>query len=145
MPHRKSSRVSFFGGSLLGILIGAACRPPEVVPATAEIPARVTAVVDGETLHVTAEIDVDVCLEGCDVSAESHREAVEELERHARGREGLLLFSTSGRGGAMRLGSLFTSRRVAANIRLDGDEETLSERMIRLGHAEPINPPRASR
>lgn len=140
----KRGRSMLFGGGL-GLLLLAVCQPaPGPDQRTVVVfPAKVVEVIDGETVRIRALIECDVHLEGLELGPDASP-AIADLEKSID-KGAAVLFPAGGSKGLTYINSLFTARRVAANIRLDGESETLSERLIRLGHAVPINKTPGSR
>ncbi|WP_437230427.1 thermonuclease family protein [Planctomicrobium sp. SH661] len=111
---------------------------PQVV-----LPCEVTDVYDGDTLTVRVTLDLRIRLLDC-WAAELHTKdlrekqaglaAAETLKAHAVGQSGVLMIPI---GDAGRLDDLFTFGRLLAHVQLSGDKQTLSEWMVKKGHAKP--------
>jgi len=99
------------------------------------MPCLVTEVVDGDTMTVELRIPMRVRLINCwapEARKEGGSESKENLALLAEGRHGVVSVPL---GEATRLDHVFTFGRVLGDVWIDGDDESVGQQQVSLGHA----------
>lgn len=97
--------------------------------------AKVTRVIDGDTVVATLEIPVNVRLKDCwapEMNSEGGVESKKAMEDLALGKDVAVHVDTTK---ANNLSDLFSFGRIVADITVTGDEKTVSQKMIDAGYA----------